>query len=93
MSIADQTGQKGGRDDLWPPESGNITSEQVIGDMDDILNRKFFCLLGSAFFFLCIVMILNEVIDLPHLILGAAKTPVNLSESSGEVRSFVISSL
>ncbi|MEA2035102.1 MAG: PAS domain-containing protein [Euryarchaeota archaeon] len=85
MSVADQTGQKGGTDEVWRPESGNTISEQVIGDMNDILNRKFFCLLASAFFFLCIVTILNEVIDLPHLILRAPKTPVNLSESFGEI--------
>jgi len=53
--------------------------------MNEILNRKGFYLIGSAFFFLSIVMILNEVIDLPHLILGAAETPANLSESFGEV--------
>lgn len=85
MSVADQTGQKGGIDEHWRPESGNIIPEQVIGDMNNILSRKFFCLLASAFFFLCIVMMLNEVIDLPHLILGAPETPVNLTESFGEV--------
>ena len=57
-------------------------------------NRKFKLIIISAFTILGILIVLNEVLDLPHIIFGVAPTPINWVEYVLEVIiTFIVGSI
>ncbi|MCK4471612.1 MAG: PAS domain S-box protein, partial [Anaerolineae bacterium] len=50
----------------------------------DRRNRKTWLPIAQMFILLCILVWLDEILDLPHLLLGAPPTPINWREALGE---------
>lgn len=53
--------------------------------LKNCLDNRCWLILAFSFLLLCIIMVLNETIDLPHILFGAEKTPFRLSEIIMEV--------